>query len=158
MTDVPSFYVEQLLPTYNDWRSDPTQHHRANALAQAANNMAERFAHHYGFASRTRPRRPTDYRARLRQDCPEFGLIWALAEGTKHVFLDRVGADIKHINQVEMSKKMDDWGKLSEVKSFDKHQVLVVTDNNGARHRFQDLIEVVMPKFRELMAKEGIRV
>jgi hypothetical protein len=156
--DVPSFYVEQLLPTYEDWRSDPTLHHRANALAQAANNMAERFAHYYGFASRKAPKRPTDYRALLRQDCPEFGLIWDIADGTKHVALDRASAEIKHIDQAAMSKKMADWGKLSEVKTLAGHQVLVVTDNAGARHRFPDLIEAVMVKFRELMAKEGIRI
>jgi len=158
MSGIESFYDEQLLPTYRDWRADPTLDHRAKLLAQAANNMAERFAHHYGYNQEDKPRRPSDYRNLLRQDCPEFGLIWDLADNAKHIFLGRTNAAMSHIDQAAMSKSIDHWGKVDDVKNWDNHQVLILTDNNGTQHKFEVLIEAVMAKFRELMAREGMVV
>lgn len=57
-----------------------------------------------------------------------------------------------------MSKGMDDWGKVDELKDWDSHQVLVIIDNSGNQHKFADLVNAVMAKYREILRKEGLPV
>jgi hypothetical protein len=148
MADVPGFWEEQLVPMYKEWQASPEKDHLAKALAQFANNMAERLAHFHGM-------KPYDYRLQLRKDCPQFGLIWDLADGAKHVALGRPNAEVSHINQAVMSKLMDDWGTVDEIKNWDDHQVLVITDNANNRHKFEELINAVMAHYSGLLTKLG---
>jgi len=54
-----------------------------------------------------------------------------------------------------MSKLMDDWGNVDQIKDWDDHQVLVITDNAGNRHRFERLMSAVMAHYSELLTKLG---
>jgi gluconate kinase len=149
MTDARSYYEEQLMPIYELWLKQPESDALAKSVAQNANNMATRFAHHLGLKER-------EYREQLAATCPEFGFVWDVAEGTKHVVLKRDTKRVSHINQAHMSKNFDDWGRVDEVRNWDEHAALVVTDDRGNRHNFPKLMDAVLATYQQLLADHGL--
>lgn len=147
MADVPSFWHEMLLPMYEEWRACPWKDHRAKALALFIDNMAERFAHQHG-----RKDDEKRYRQELRAVCPEFGLLYDLADSAKHVVLTRTrpGARLTHIDGAAMSPMFDDWDDVDSVVDWDANQVLILSedaDKGGQQHKFSDLVVAVMTLF-----------
>ncbi len=93
------FFETMAKPSYRDWRAEPLAQHRAKATVGYANDMAERMFHHLGLEKVYRDRGPAQYRDALAEECPDFGLLRDIADGTKHFRLDRASRKISSAEQ-----------------------------------------------------------
>jgi hypothetical protein len=97
------FYERHLLPAYNDW-SLAGEEWRFRLAAINVSHMADHVFAFFNTSGQLHvigsPSGPRVYRDQLRSECHEFGLIWDVADGHKHVLLDRKSAQVSRDEQV----------------------------------------------------------
>lgn len=149
MANPREYYNDHLLPAYQEWQERPHEDWLAKAAAGNANNLAERFAIFLKI-------KPAEYRRKLRDECPEFGWIWDIAEGSKHYILDRQDARVSRADQVIKSSLIDDWPDFDAALSVDDHAVFIVNDNNGNKRYLDELMSIVMAMFERLLKEHRL--
>ena len=76
------FFENNVKPSYQNWRNEPLEEYRVRALFGFANDMAEWMFHHLALEKVYQDRGPAQYRDALAEECPDFGLLRDIADGT----------------------------------------------------------------------------
>ncbi len=88
----PKDYFEHIVvPTLQEYCDDKADHHKESAIFQLS-SFSERFFNYYSKNGDTEKvygaTRETDFRLKVFELCPEWGLLWDFANGVKHHFPD----------------------------------------------------------------------
>ena len=87
------FFNDFVCRAYGEFLKDPASEYRAKQAVTEANNMAERVWHWFRDSDDSKvfyAEGPTKYREALATNvCPDFQLVWDIADGHKHVTLNR---------------------------------------------------------------------
>ncbi len=134
------FFETMAKPSYRDWRAEPLAQHRAKATVGYVNDMAERMFHHLGFEKVYRDRGPAQYRDALAEECPDFGLLRDIADGTKHFRLDRASRKISSAEQT----------------GPESGDLLVATLDTGEQRSLISIVNNVMSMWERLLEKNGL--
>ncbi len=79
--NMPRDFFETIVRlAYQDWRAEPLAQHRAKAAFGFADAMAERMYIHLGLENDFP--RPAQYRDARTKECPDFGLLRDISDGT----------------------------------------------------------------------------
>jgi hypothetical protein len=132
MTPVRQFYELHFLGNYDDWKAAPLDKRRAMNLALSANQLADwvladRMAQapHLVSAWKT----PRAFRDWLTSRCPDFGLVWDVADGHKHM----------RLTKPERDKPVQEFAGAFDVGAFDQsafdtnHLAIVLHDGTARR-------------------------
>jgi hypothetical protein len=112
------FFNTMVKPPYDDWCADYLVEWKAKAAATNADNMAERvfnFWHSKEISEINGATSPRAYRTHLRTNiCAEFGLIWDIHDGVKHMTLDRNNRQITNAPQTGVGQMGNGEGNYGE--------------------------------------------
>ena len=152
------FFETMAKPSYKDWRAEPLAQHRAKATFGYANDMAERMYHHLGL-EKSFPR-PAQYRDVLTEECPDFGLLRDIADGTKHFQLSRENRQISGADQTgrgaltwdKVGDKFEDAAYTYE----ESGDLLITTTDSGQQRSLISIANNVMSMWESLLEKNGL--
>jgi hypothetical protein len=154
------FFEKTVEPSYQDWRNEPLVEHRARALFGFANDMAERMFHHLALEKVYRDRGPAQYRDALAEECPDFGLLRDIADGTKHVRLTRASRKISNAEQTGRGALI--WGKTGDkfedaAYTFEESgDLLITTTDSGEQRSLISIANNVMSMWKRLLNEIGL--
>jgi hypothetical protein len=149
-----TFFDDHVIPNFREWSSLPTACSRAMNLAISLNHLAD----YYWREHQTDLSRPLnainfgDFRRRLVELTPEYGLVRDVADAHKHFKLDRADRNITHATQAaigamgwgDASWGAGTWGGAAEV---------IVTFDDGSKHHFSTAVLRVMSMWRGLLGR-----
>ena len=99
----PREFLEEMVgPTVAAWRADHLNARLAKQAANELNNMVDRMLNHWGggAAEVYNAGTPAEYRRKLVTDvCPDFQLVWDIADAHKHVELGRPDRSVTRDDQ-----------------------------------------------------------
>ena len=160
MSTPRDFFENMVKPSYRDWRAEPLAEHRAKATVGFANDMAERIFHYLGLEKEYGRRGTGGYRDALAEDCPDFGLLRDIADGTKHFQVSRAN---RMISSAEQTKRdaltWDKWGDTWEDADYtweETGDLLVTTLDNGERRSLISIVNNVMAMWEKLLNENGL--
>ncbi len=154
------FFETMAKPSYWDWRDKPLAQHRAKATVGYANDMAERMFHHLELEKVYRDRGPAQYRDALAEECPDFGLLRDIADGTKHFRLDRASRKISSAEQTGPDALI--WDKTGDkfedaAYTFEESgDLLVATLDTGEQRSLISIVNNVMSMWERLLNENGL--
>lgn len=142
-------------PSYADWRAEPLAQHRAKAVVGFANDMAERMFHFLGLQEKYGSGGAGQYRNTLAEQCPDFGLLRDVADGTKHYRLSRPtrkisGADQTNIEALTWDRLEDTWAD-AEYLWNETEAIIVVTLDNDEQRTLISIVNNVMTMWERLL-------
>ena len=147
-------------PSYRDWRVEPLAQHRAKATVGYANDMAERMFHHLGLEKVYRDRGPAQYRDALAEECPDFGLLRDIADGTKHFRLRRASRKISSADQTGRGAlTWDKWADKWEDADYtweETGDLLITTTDSGKQRSLISIANNVMSMWEHLLNENGL--
>lgn len=89
----PKKYFECIVkPTVDEYLEDRRKHHKENAVFQLSSFSERYFKYHHGRGDGARIFEATDladFRKKISDRWPEYGLLWHAANAVKHQFPDR---------------------------------------------------------------------
>lgn len=154
MANPRHFFDNILKPSYEAWLSDPLSEWKAKAAVANADTMAERvFAHWHrldpdqiaGAASASK------YRSHLREQvCPEFGLVWDVHDGHKHVTLGRTNRQVTTSDQTGVGRMGWGEGGFGEGLYGGGDQIVIQLDD-GSRRPLSAVMLRVMKMWVEIL-------
>jgi hypothetical protein len=107
------FFEKIVKPSYEDWLSDPLSEWKAKAAASNADTLAERVFSYWSKRDSTQlagAKSASKYRSHLRENvCPDFGLVWDVHYGHKHVTIGRANRQVSTSEQTGVGKM--GWGE-----------------------------------------------
>ncbi|MBW2619103.1 MAG: hypothetical protein JRC92_09525, partial [Deltaproteobacteria bacterium] len=142
----PQDYYEQIfIPNFNDTDAHPLDIRHAFNAAIAAYHFYEHFWHHCPQNSQYYSKLRTltnehDYRKSLANKCPEFALIWDVADASRH-------AELRSSKKRELfsSDQIHERGGAfdsSFSRGFDIGRI-VIEDNSGKEYDFFETLKAV---------------
>ena len=154
------FFETMVKPSYWDWREEPLAPHRAKASFGYANDMAERMFHHLKLEKDYPDRGPAQYRDALTEECPDFGLLRDIADGTKHYQLDRNNRRISGAEQTGPGAlAWDTAGDKFEDAAFtfeESGELLITTTDSGEQRSLIAITSNVMSMWERLLTEKGL--
>lgn len=157
MSTPRDFFENMVKPSYSDWFAEPLAEHRAKATIGFANDMAERMFHHLGLEKDYGPRGTGKYRDMLADNCPDFGLVRDIADGTKHFQLRRANRKITSAKQTTRGALT--WDKLGDTWEDANYtweetsDLLVTTLDNGEKRSLISIVNNVMSMWEGLLER-----
>ena len=109
MSNNPRDFFENIVkPSYDAWLADPLTEWKAKAPTSNADTMAERVFRYWNNKDLSQiagARTPRQYRTHLRQNvCADFGLVWDVHDGYKHMTRNRDNRQITNAWQTGVAK------------------------------------------------------
>jgi hypothetical protein len=149
-----AYFDEHVIPNLREWTSQPTADNRAMNLAISLNHLAD----HFWEEHQTDPSKPLsarslkEFREKLVDLTPEFGLIRDVADAHKHFKLNRTDRNVTHATQTavgamgwgEAAWNHGTWGGTPEV---------IVTFDDGSKHHFSMAVAKVMSMWQTLLGR-----
>jgi hypothetical protein len=130
------FLNNMVKPAFKEWREDHLAEYKAKAVAGYINALAEEYAHSQGIQER---KKISDLRDKLSAECPEFGLVRDIADGTNHRIVNRGTSRIGGAQ----STKIEVHGDSEE---------LIVTLKDGSKRVLLDLIQSSMEMWEKKLS------
>src|SRR5262249_24799616 len=145
---------------YEAWRTDPLTEHKMNSAMAALNNIAA-YAFNYWHTSASatvyHANNEGEYRTQLaNRECKDFAVLRDIAEGHKHVTLDRRFRQVTNADQIAMQYA---GGAFSAAFSADFDiggDQFVVTLDDGTKRRVRDIAENVLRMWEQLLTRYGM--
>lgn len=162
-TNPRDFFEEFVKPAFIEWSKARTEVRRSMILVTEANNMAERMLAYWAAHDPSKVFGITDspkaYRQRLaRHECPDFALVWDLADGHKHVHLNRSPRQITSAYQVS---RKSSGGPLGAAP-LGRHPLggmsvwLEVELDDGNQRKLSPILENVVAMWERLLLRDGL--
>ncbi len=154
-----SFFDNHVKPNYDEWLAHPLSEWRAkNAIAEA-NNMAERMFHYWRDRYRTKvylASGPACYRRALVANCcPDFQLVWDIADGHKHVELERKPRKVSAANQTGVGTL--GYGEAGYGEgTYGGVEQLIVTLDDGTKRPLSAIMKNVMAMWKCVLAQSSL--
>ena len=149
------FFETYVRQSYEEWLGSPLNERRAHAAVAEANNMAARVWRYW--MERRDPSKLHDaenegrYRDRLAaQECNDFALVRDVADGHKHVQLDRASRRVTRTDQVGSGRPQWNKAKWGE---WAWGEQLVVTLDDGTQRPLAAIMRNVMKMWQGLLAR-----
>jgi len=136
MTTPRDFLENIVKPSYEAWLSDPLEEWKAKAAASNVDTMAERTFVYWVGRDKTQiagARSAREYRAYLRNLCPDFGLVWDVHDGHKHFKLDRSNREITCATQTGVGRMNYGEGEYGEGDYGGADQMIIELDDGSKR-------------------------
>lgn len=142
MKNALEFYEDRLLPEYTKWINDRVGQDKVRNVIAALDEMAD-WLYKSIPGEKARAGSVSNYRDLVTQVLPDYGLIRDIADGTKHMSLDRPKRRVTHASQIKETGycrfdevrdvgALSDWGGLAEWG---------VTEDNGTWTPLAPVIE-----------------
>ncbi len=153
------FFETKAKPSYWDWRDEPLAEHRALTLFGFANDMAEQMFHHLALEKKYGKRGQGQYRDELTRSHPDFGLLRDIADGTKHIRLDRASRKISSAEHTGPDALI--WDKIGDkfedaAYTFEESgDLLVATLDTGEQRSLISIVNNVMSMWERLLKENG---
>jgi hypothetical protein len=154
-----AFFETIVRPSYEEWLSDALMEWKAKAAVSNADIMAERiFAYwdkndqnHVGNAKSVR-----QYRTYLRDKiCADFGLVWDVHDGHRHVSLDRPDRQVTSATQTGVSQIGFGEGSFGEGIFGGGDQMAIELDDHSKR-ALSAVMKNVMAMWDNLLAQMSL--
>jgi hypothetical protein len=154
------FFRDYVRRAYAEWLANPLDEYLAKIAVQHANIMAERVWHHFmaehpdrllGAAGKGQVGKYRDLLAI--HECADFALIRDVAEGFKHVELNRLNARVSRFDQTKVGKMGFGEGGFGE-GVFEGSQ-LIVTLDNGSKRALSAVLGNVIVMWERLLKSWG---
>jgi hypothetical protein len=133
----PRYFFEKIVrPSYEAWLPDSLSEWKAKAAASNANIMAERM---FVFWFEQDPsmvavaKSAYEYRTYLRQNFPDFGLVWDVDDGHKHMTIDRKPRQVTSATQTGIAKMGWGEGGWGEGLFGGGDQIIIQLDDHSKR-------------------------
>ncbi len=116
--------------------------------------------HHLKLEKVYRNRGPAQYRDALAEECPDFGLVRDIADGTKHIWLRRKNRRISSAEQTGRGSLI--WDKLgdkfedADYSWEEAGDLLVVTLDNDEQRSLISIVNNVMSMWECLLNENGL--
>ena len=154
------FFETKAKPSYWDWRDEPLAEHRALALFGFANDMAEQMFHHLALEKKYGKRGQGQYRDELTRSHPDFGLLRDIADGTKHVRLDRGNRKISSADKTGRGaltwEKLGDTWEDADYTWEETGDLLITTTDSGKQRSLISIANNVMSMWEHLLNENGL--
>ncbi len=154
-----TFFDTILKPSYEAWMSDPLETWKAKAAISNADTMAERIFHHWNkndqgkIAGAATARQYRDY---LKNNvCSDFGLVWDIHDGHKHMTLDRKPRQVTTADQTGISTMGYGQGGYGE-GLYGGGPQMVVTLDDGSKRALSAVAKNVMSMWEKLLTDMGL--
>jgi len=150
------FFNDFVCRAYGEFLKDPASEYRAKQAVTEANNMAERVWHWFRDSDDSKvcyAEGPTKYREGLATNvCPDFQLVWDIADGHKHVTLNRRWFRlVTSANQTEARSGGFDPAAFGE--SFDTPRIVITLDD-GTERLLAEVLAQVMAMWEDIVTKQ----
>jgi hypothetical protein len=131
------FFEKMVKPVYEAWLADPLIEWKAKAAVSNADTMAERVFTYWEKQDNTKvakTRAAAQYRTHLRENvCADFGLIWDIHDGHKHVVLSRPNRQVTRFDQTGVGQMAYGEGVFGEGVYGGGGQMVVELDDGSKR-------------------------
>ena len=117
-----AFLENMVKPALQIWRDDPLTEYKAKAVAGYINDLAERYARVMG---RNDPHRVRD---ELTAECPDFGLVRDVADGTKHLIVERPNSRVQGAESTKVEMYGDSPSIVITLKDETKRNLMDAVD------------------------------
>jgi hypothetical protein len=159
MPNPREFFEKMVQPSYEAWMAAPLIEWTAKSATSYADIMAERVFKYWEngdpgkIAGATTARQ---YREHLRHNvCSDFGLVWDIHDGLKHVKLSRRGREVTNATQTEIGQMGYGEGYFGE-GLYGEGDQLVITLDNGSKRTLLGAMHNVMTMWRGILADMGL--
>jgi len=159
MTTPRDFFETILEPCYRAWLSDPLTEWKAKAAVSNADTMAERVFHYWKSRDTSQiagATVPSKYRTYLRENvCSDFGLVWDIHDGHKHMVLSRSNRQVTRSDQTGVRKMGYGQGRYGEGAYGGTAQIIVEL-NDGSTRALSTIMSNVMDMWVRLLQRMGL--
>lgn len=153
------FFETMVKPPYQAWLADPLTEWKAKAAVQAADILAERvfvFWHARDASKIHGASSVRKYREHLRDNvCPDFGLVWDIHDGHKHVEITRKGRSVSTATQTGVGRLGFGQGRFGE-GTFGGGDQMVVELDDGTKRAVSAVIANVMAMWETELQRMGL--
>ncbi len=151
-----NFFENHVKPDYEEWLADPLDERHAKNAVSDANIMAERVFHYWKDHDPTKvysAKEATPYRKTLvAKECGDFQLVWDVADGHKHVELDREPRQVTRKDQTGVGTLGQGEAKYGE-GVYGGAKQLVVTLDDGTKRPLSAIMKNVMAMWERILAE-----
>jgi hypothetical protein len=159
MSNPRDFFENSVKPSYQTWLSDPLTEWKAKTAISNADIMAERIWKYWIEKDQTRlagAKTASRYRIYLRENvCPDFGLVWDLHDGHKHVTLDRANRQVTSAAQTGVARMGYGQGGYGQGIYGGSDQIVIDLDD-GSKRFLSEVMQNVMEMWSKLLADMGL--
>lgn len=154
-----NFFEGHVKPNYQEWFADPLNERHAKNAFSDANIMAERVFHYWNDRDSNRlyaATGPTPYRkALVANECEDFQLLWDIADGHKHVELNRKPRQVTRTDQTGVGTLGYGEARYGE-GVYGGAQQLVVTLDDRTKRPLSAIMENVMAMWERILAEMSL--
>ena len=159
MPNPRTFFFEKIVkPSYEEWLSDPLSEWKAKAATSNADTLAERVFAYWSTRDRTQVAGATSaskYRSHLREKvCSDFGLVWDVHDGHKHVTISRATVRSVLPNKPALGNGAGE-GAFGEGVYGGGDQMVIRLDN-GSKRALSAVMLNVMAMWEDTLAPMGL--
>jgi hypothetical protein len=159
MTTPRDFFEKILKPSYEAWVSDPLTEWKEKAAVSNADTMAERVFRYWKSRNASQIAGATDpskYRTHLRENvCADFGLVWDIHDGHKHMVLSRANRQVTTSDQTGVRKMGYGQGRYGEGAYGGTDQIIVELDD-GSTRALTAVMSNVMKMWEQILKRMGL--
>jgi hypothetical protein len=159
MSDPRGFYESIVKPAYEAWLADPLQEWKAKAATSNADILAERLFLYWKDLDRLKvfgAISVAEYRTHLRQNmCQDFGLVWDIRDGHKHMKLNRQNRELTNAAQTGVGRIGFGDGAFGEGVLGGGPQIVVELDD-GTRRALSGVMKNVMAMWDTLLKQMAL--
>jgi hypothetical protein len=159
MPNPRDFFEKIVKSSYEEWLSDPLSEWKAKAATSNADTLAERVFVYWSTRDPTQVAGATSaskYRSHLRENvCPDFGLVWDVHDGHKHVTIGRANRQVSTSDQTGVGKM--GWGEGSFGEGvYGGGDQMVIQLDDGSKRALSAVLLNVMAMWEETLARMGL--
>ena len=159
MPNPRDFFEQMVKPPYEAWLADPLIEWKAKAATSNADILAERVFVYWNKKDQSQvagAKHVRDYRTHLRKNvCPDFGLVWDVHDGLKHMMLDRPNRQVTSATQTGVGQMGYGEGLYGEGLYGGCDQMVVTLDDNSKR-TLSGAMQNVTAMWDKLLADMGL--
>ena len=148
-----------VLPSYRAWLAEPLTEWLAKCATGYADDLAERVFRYWERTDQSQiagARKPSDYRTHLRMRvCQDFGLVWDIHDGQKHMSLDRKNRLITNASQTAVAQIGYGEGNYSEGMYGGADQIVIELDD-GTKRSLLGVMQNVIEMWERLLTEMGL--
>lgn len=137
MPNPRDFFERIVRPSYEEWLSDPLSEWKAKAAVANADTMAERLFAYWHSRDPGQVAGATSaskYRSYLRESvCSDFGLVWDVHDGHKHMTLSRANREVSTSDQTGVGRMGFGEGGFGEGDYGGDDQIVIQLDDGSKR-------------------------
>jgi hypothetical protein len=156
MSNPQEFFENIVKPSYQGRLLDPLIEWKAKAAVSNADTMAERVFVYWNTREQAQvagAKSAYQYRVHLRERvCPDFGLVWDLHDGHKHMIVSRGNRQVTSATQTGVAQIEGEYG---EGLLGGGDQIVIELDDRSKR-ALSGVMQNVMAMWNKLLADMGL--